>query len=267
MALPPLAFPTGTVVKWGARVAAEAWAFYEAYLESEHVETDDLGEWRRCQAQWTRTTPAGTSEDRAICTYDFANFTDGHWDSSWTAGDYTTLEALLQTMFTAFAGWQNSNHSLLELRWFRMSFPDTMSFAHRFNPTGPPERVTPMPTTGQNNTTSTAMPYQVAATVTEKTPIPKHWGRWYYPGISPNAIDGNSRIKTSVVDVFGNAAAAMYQGANAAELPGIVPVTQIQKVLTKKILNVSEVQVDDLPDIQRRRRPKQSLYKKKTVLT
>jgi hypothetical protein len=53
------------------------------------------------------------------------------------------------------------------------------------------------------------------------------------------------------------AADTLYEAWAAAELFAVVPVSQVNKAPYRALLGVRQLQVDDIPDIQRRRRPRQ----------
>jgi hypothetical protein len=48
----------------------------------------------------------------------------------------------------------------------------------------------------------------------------------------------------------------LYSGLAGSDFQIAVPVTSIDKVDARVLLNVTSVQIDDIPDVIRRRRPK-----------
>jgi len=261
MALPAAALPWAKLAKYGLRAAGEAWAIYEAYLAGEHVKDPVVGEWRQLQWHFTRSTPAGRSEDRAIMTFDFFNVTDNDWDSTWTTADYTAVETPALTCWNALKGVVQSNHTLVEMRWFRRSFREVMTPSVRFNPSGPPERITPVGTSGSLSTTGGNAIYQAACSITEVGPLPGHWGRTYLPGVSATNVDASSRFITTCCDAVATAVQTWYSAAWTAQLIPCIATTQLNKNLGGFITPVLEIHVDDVPDVIRRRRPKQTTYR------
>jgi len=261
MALAALPVTSGALkfTKWVVRAAAEGLALYEAYLQFGQTTGDVAAvEWRRMHAVFTRATPAGTTEDAALCTFDFVNITSGTIDTTWTTTDYTNIETALSTMFTTLAPGQSPKLTLSSYRWYRKQFaPPGSSYPsgapRYFVDSGPPLRITPKSIVGTGSGTQ-QVPFQVALSVTEKTPLPKHWGRWYYPSPGMSMFDAFGRIANPA---FVSAPAATAYGACAdAELFPVVPVGKSQA-----LLGVTQIQVDDIPDVQRSRRAKTTLVR------
>lgn len=214
-------------------------------------------EWRKLVLTYQRATPAGTVEDHAQIGFDFVNITGGSVDTSWITSDYTTIEAAVDTWVAAVKTMQHTSHTLDGFRWYRMKFLDPMLPNKRFEDSGPPVRLTTRSVPGTN--VNLPLPYQMAFSVTERTAVPKHWGRFYLPGVvSTDANGTGGRIGTTPRTTLANATAAMYSTCAAAELFPVVPVTQVNKVLGGALLGITDVVVDDIPDVIRRRRPKQA---------
>jgi len=262
----PLTYPVSGPVKWFVRVAPFAYGLGEFLVDQYLVkDADDPLEWRRVSCKFVRETPAGTVEDAAYCTFDLCNFTDATVDSTWTTADYVAAEARLDTFWNAVKVYFPATHVLKEYRWFRRQFAEIQTApdangrnGHLFEPSGPPQRITVKTITGTS--AAPAFPYQVACTVTEKTAFPRHWGRWYIPGFCV-ALAADGRWPSGAVTAVATAAGALMNGLTADQLPLVVPAAMIDKTPAKYLLNVTSMQVDDIPDIQRRRRPRQPLIR------
>lgn len=218
-------------------------------------EVDEQGgmEWRRLQCTFTRSTPTGTNEDVAVCTFDLVNFTDGVVDPTWTTGDYEAAEALFDTWWMAVRARTVTGTSFQSYRWYRRSFPLSQQF-------GPPLRVTSDPVPGMVSAAET-QPFQVACSVTEITPIPRSWGRFYLPGIGGDNLDNYGRWSSTCMDAIADATEALYEGLYTAQLVPCVPMAAAET-----LLNVQKIQVDDIPDVIRRRRASTTLLRDTRVL-
>jgi hypothetical protein len=105
------------------------------------------------------------------------------------------------------------------------------------------------------------MPPQVAFALTEKTAWPKHWGRTYLPTPQGLHVFGD-RWTSACVDTIVGAANTLYQGLAAAEFFPVVPVTQVASDPARALVGITQVQGDDIPDVIRRRRPRNTTYRK-----
>jgi hypothetical protein len=260
--------PLAPVIAWPAAAAARILIWYgtpilydaiQGLTDSSHEESDETRlEWRRLVIGWTRPAPTGLIEDKAHITFDIANITGGDLDPSWTTADYTACETFFDEWANVVKTYQADSHTLKEYRWYEMRFRQTQTSTHRFATTGPPLRTTAKTITGAS--TALELPYQVAMSVTERTGVPKHWGRFYLPGITGAMIQQGAaagRWDPALTAAIGNATAELYQDLEGADFMPIVPVTQINKVFAKALLRVNQVVVDDIPDVIRRRRPRQ----------
>jgi hypothetical protein len=99
--------------------------------------------------------------------------------------------------------------------------------------------------------------------VTEKTPVAKHWGRFYMPGMSASNLEAaGARWSDAMVDAAALSMSTLAQDLADDHIHLVVPVTQIDKIATRTLFGVSAVQVDDIPDVVRRRRPVSVSYRK-----
>jgi len=239
-----------------------AWLAYVALFDDD-VQVIDLNdeEWRRVVLKFTRTAPSGATEDAAFLKFDIFLLGDDWIPETWSTGHYTQNETALNTWWTAVKPYVSANHTLAEYRWYRMSFRNPMSVDHRFNDSGPPLRVTTVGTPG-TDATSSYNPYQVAASITFKTGHRTHWGRVYLPGLANQRIGSTSRISTACCDALANATDTMLGTMLTNEDFLFIPSTQSDGVLAPAMLSISAIQVDDVPDVIRSRRPRTTTYRK-----
>lgn len=252
--------------KWGVKGSGYLWGIAEELLDyNGNVEDESELQWRRLTVEWQRSTPVGTSEDHAFITLDFVNITGGQIDTSWVTADYTAVETALLTWLNVIKTAQTGEHVATAAKWYQMQFANPMTSQRRFVPTGPPKRIYPLNVAG--TVAAPPMPYQVALSVTERTAIPKHWGRFYLPGMSHGSLATSSRWGSATVDAIANATSTFYDTCQTAEIFPVVVSTQSEAAtggtqLQGTLLGVQHVQVDDIPDVVRRRRPRNTTYRK-----
>jgi hypothetical protein len=227
-------------------------------------------EWRYVAMSFQRATPVGTVEDRAMVGLNLTNITSGDLDKSWTTQDYTDCDTILTEFWTGLKPAITNGHTLVDLRYYKKTFnsavpkntpadaidPATGKHYLRFNKLGPPEHIFAINQTG--GTSAAPMAYQVAASITLKTPTPKHWGRIYVPGLTSNASTTNGRWTPSTCTLLANQMAELIDDLHQKSFQLVVPTTQVNNVIHYALQTVSQVVVDDIPDVQRRRRPKQA---------
>jgi len=250
------------------RVAVGAYdALYDVTFRTD---TDAETEWRKVVLKFDRVQPSGLSDDSALIAFHIQNWTSGHPDASWTTTDYTQCEAALDEFMTSMQFWYGITHTFKGYWWYRMNFAEDMDVggvakpdSKRFAFTGPPTRVTPKTQAG--TASGVSLPYQCALTITLQTAAPHHWGRVYFPGIATSMLETSAdigRYDDAKIQGIANAAAELVDDLNTNQLFLVIPTTQTNKVLGGKLQTVSGVQVDDIPDIIRRRRARNPAYRK-----
>lgn len=191
--------------------------------------------------------------DRSLLTtgLDDAIFTT-HWEL--TALDHANRDAAttkLKTFWTAVAAYLSTTHVLREVKWYDVSatVPHT-AFKESILTGAAPG--TPGASAGLT------MPPQVSVSVTLKTQPRKHWGRFYLPGVTGSQLDDNGHkgaLKPSVCDAIAAAARTLAQPTGGASL-----------IIYSRPAGVTyfptEVQVDDVVDVIRKRRMRKATYKK-----
>lgn len=266
MALPASA-GSWKLVKWLVKKAPEAVPPVALYLLSLLDEDEDVSElaWVRAHVRFSRATPTGTVEDYAQFKLDLMNITSGAVDTSWTAGDFSACTTAITTFLTTLQADTANSHTAKEIRYYAMAFNPSdpgpgglPSVRPRpFMDTGPPLDIATLSIAGGG---STRMAYQVATTVTLKTAWPKHWGRIYLPGPSAT-IDSTGRLPSVYQQKVANAFFDLNDDLSAAGFLLQVPVGQVSKQRFHALLGLTQVVVDDIPDVVRRRRAKQAFVR------
>lgn len=257
--VPGLPAPVPKWVKVLIKVGEAAGWFLLEELMDHHTQAADREdvEWRRLIVRVQRATPSGTEEDYATMSFDIVNITGGQVDKTWTSADFISCEAAFDEWLTSIKTYMHSSHTVTNYVWYRMRFRETMTPTHRFEDTGPPVRNQAKTIVGTN--VGIPLPYQCAISVTERTGVPRHWGRFYIPGFTAADVDATpGRLDTPTATVVSNVTAELYDDLQGNEFYPVVPVTQVNKVLAGGLLLVNQIQVDDIPDVIRRRRPRQA---------
>lgn len=258
---PALPTPLLKWTKYVLRGVAEGWALIQALNDYSPVASSpqDL-EWRYAVLRFSRPSPVTAPEDYAQIGLHLVNITGGDVDKSWTAGDYTTCDGHFDEWWTTIKPQIQADHKLVDVRYYRKTFNAPMTPEKRFADSGPPEHIHPVNLAGTSVTLP--LPHQIAMSVTLKTSVPKHWGRVYMPGLPQSAAaDGYGRWQSTPRQAVANAFAELMDDLAGSEFFPVVPVTQVNKVLTPGLLGVTSVQVDDIPDVVRRRRARTTLVR------
>jgi hypothetical protein len=223
-------------------------------------EVDDIV-WMKIVCTFMRTSPAGTTEDRAQLAMHFLNITGGNIDSSWTTADFNSLGGPFGAWWTSVKPLVSSNTTWDAMKFYKMAFdPADPGPGHRtgsglnaFRDTGPPAFQILGPQAGASGFNSA---YQIAATCTFKTALPKHWGRIYLPGAG--SLDANGRITAANAKLLADACHDLADATAALGFLHVVPMASLDKQRFHALLGVDAYQVDDIPDVVRRRRPRQA---------
>ena len=248
--------------KWAIALGATPSSYLVSlltYLGSTTDVTDPApGVWMHIQAVFIDTFSNRTA-DEMVVTFDLANITGGGLDSSWTSGDFSTAEAPLVSICTQWMAHASAQVTCKELRWYPRSF-NPYTNPKPFPPSGPPVHVTPVNVIGG---VSAPIPHQIAVTHTEKTTYPKHWGRCYWPApaYSASLFGSGGLLTTAFVDAWALAVKTAYDTLIAAEFYPLVPTTTVGGVASRSLLGITAIQVDDIADVQRRRRAWSGVHK------
>lgn len=229
-------------------LAPPAYTFLKELLD-EGAQTEDVEdlEWRRVAVKYDNLNSTATADD-AWVGFDIVNVTDGDPDPTWTDADFVSAEGHLDTFFNDSKASCSTNYQVSEYRWYRRRF-NPYGVPEAFADSGPPVRVTPRTYTGVSAYGGAT---QIAASLTERTTFPKHWGRTYMPGVWQ--IGANGRFGSSLVNQIADQAKTLYEGLGGDDFTIVVPMTQLDGDPNRGLLHVTKVAVDDIPDVIRRRR-------------
>jgi len=215
-------------------------------------------EWRHVQTIWDI---AGSTEasDRAVTTFDIVNVTGAAIDNSWTDADYNSVNSDISGLCTLWLAHMPTSARLVGINYYRRSF-NPLSNQQPFTKSGPPERSY---TYNNAGTGTGVLVRQVASTTTDRTTYPRHWGRNYWPflNLASSSVDASGYLVPAFTDAWGLAVHDQYANMMNKEFFPVVPVTQVAGVPTRGLLGITQIQMDNLPDIVRRRRPKLATHK------
>jgi hypothetical protein len=180
-----------------------------------------------------------------------------HWDLA--ALDHASRDAAttkLKTFWAAAAPSIGTQHVFREVKWYdvnaaapRTVFKETILAAAAPGIAG--------------GSAGLVLPTQDACSITLKTVPRRHWGRFYLPGFTGTQMDDSSHRghwKPALCDTLAAAAKVLCSGPGSN-----LPVVYSQPLHVT--YGITEVQVDDVPDIIRRRRAKKAIYKKSVATT
>lgn len=235
--------------------------------------------WRYVVVTFSRQTPVGTVEDKAQIGLNIVNITNGDIDTSWDDGDFTAVNTALGTFLNAWQASASNTHTADEIRYYVRGFnpdlpigqpvttpdPATGKPYQRFVHSGTVERVYPVTKIGASSAAVEA--YQVAMSITWRTAQRRHWGRIYLPGVSIGATSQFGRFNSATITTIANAAAELVDALGDAGFQLFVPTTQVGGKFHVAGQTITEAVVDDIPDVVRRRRPKQPSIKQVGVPT
>jgi hypothetical protein len=195
---------------------------------------------------------AFTTRERGMFGIHYVNSTSGALDTTWTSADYAAVESAVSTAWTAYAAAISTEVRLVEHRWY----PYGPGYIGTKSAPIPPARVTTLGTPLAGSM-SGAHVRQVGSTVTLRTTLRRHWGRFYLP-LSSSNFATNGQLSSTSADSYAATARTMLTSPEASQ--GVSPV--VYDKLRKQVYGVTAIEVDTVPDIQRRRRPRDPGYKK-----
>jgi len=201
---------------------------------------------RRCLVTFDRTGIA-TTADPCFFHFDFLNMTAGAPDDTWITSDYTGLETLVSAFCTSMVGFWSNLEKVTTFSWYRVGTGVSKP--------NPAERILVLGAPIVGTVSSGFQAPQIATTITFRTGVRKSWGRTYIP--YSLGVTSSRRLSSTQCDSIAGAANTLATGAATNDMHLVV----VSKPLASS-LNVEHVEVDDVLDVQRRRRWKQSTYKK-----
>lgn len=201
-----------------------------------------------CQTVFQMKTAGGAFDDtnRGMFGVHWLNTTGGALDATWDRDDYLAVHSAVAQFATAMASYVPNSIRFTENRFY--------PFGPGVTKPNPPDEVFGLG--GIAGAASAASPYQLATSVTIRTALRVHWGRFYLPA-SANNISGNGLFGPSFVTNVASAARTFLSAPGASR--GIVPC--VYDRVRHTAFGMTELAVDDVPDIIRRRRPPHGILK------
>jgi hypothetical protein len=259
----PASTPAWKIIRWMVKHSVEVVppaALYLLSLLDDDGEATDI-QWMRWHVIGNRQTPAGTTEDQAQFKLDIVNITGGALDTSWTAGDFSNVDTDITAFMNTIVGLMTGSWTWVKLNAYRMQFNEddpgpggAPAVPPRpFLNTGPPIYSATKALSGSG---TDSHPYQVAASATFRTGWPRHWGRIYLPNPAFIPVTGG-RLPSAFRTTYANALFDLRDDLAGHGFLMTVPVAQAAKAKFHALLGVQEIVVDDIPDVIRRRRPRQ----------
>jgi len=204
--------------------------------------------------------------DNFVTTFDIVNITGGAIDSTWNEADFAAVSAQIYALSQGWVSRMSSDYRWIEQRYYRRYF-NPLSLTQPFAPSGPPAMIIPNSGTGAQGSYQAP---QVAVTTTDRTAYPGHWGRNYWPHPYAGLASSGGYISQSSVDSLAQLVHDVYEDLMGAEFYPVVPITRYTSgdtvIPARGLLTISEVQVDNLFDVMRSRRPKKATYRKRLPL-
>jgi hypothetical protein len=243
---------------WLAETVAQGilWQAYQYGTEIAASTDPNPGTWRRFSFHWANLGTADPADDQFF-TIDIVNITNGAVDSTWTAGDYNLLQPALDSFVAGIAAHTSSLMTCDYVDVYKMAFRP-YSDPKPFALTGAPEHRYTMNHPGTNTPNFP----QVCSSVTEITLNRRHWGRFYTPTLGAQACDiATGRVHATAVNSLASTVETFYAALYAFEFQPVVPTTQVDKVPTRTLQYVNGIRVDDVSDVQRKRRYVQAQLK------
>lgn len=222
-----------------------------------------VNEWRRLTVRFSYTASTDTADD-AYCGFDFVKIIGGIISNDWADADYVAVELQMFAILEAWKVNETTQYAADLFRWYRRAYnpygtmvgdpPKLQVFA----PSGPPARISPTTSTGILTTTQAT---QVSLSVTERTAFPHNWGRFYLPGFAASKLDPSGHAATATVDALGTAIRAAFTSIMGTGIFPVVPTTQVDRKPAYGLLTLDHIQIDDVPDVIRRRRLKSPIHR------
>jgi hypothetical protein len=216
--------------------------------DQQRSETPIWGYYSQNVFEMQDATGTFTSKERGLFGIHWINTTGGALDTTWIAADFAAAESAIQTFWTALSSLIAFDCRFVEHRWY--------PYGPAVVPPNPPTRITTLgtPLVG---TPSPRGIHQQACTVTFRTALRRHWGRIYLPlwGVT---LGSGATLTSGNADTIANAARTLATAPGTAQ--GIVPVVWNRNA--KVAYGITDIEVDNVLDVVRRRRTRTTTYKK-----
>jgi hypothetical protein len=238
---------------------ASYWASQSVDFDAVVADNGGLLGCSRLTLKFNRLQPAGVTEDQVMTHFWFAKIAGTDY-AYVPVVELATIEPLVDTWFTAVKPFVHSDFTLVEYAWhqFTENSPPSMdkNGVRRGQKPGPAVRTTAKSVVGTFS--GTGLPHQVACNVTMRTCSRRHWGRSAIPGMGSGSLQGQyGRFSSTTVDAIANATNVLHDSAQTATYQ-----VGVWSQLHPAFMTPKTIEVDDVPDIQRRRRAKRTAYRK-----
>jgi hypothetical protein len=219
-----------------------------------HQATGLLG-WSQVRLQFSRTVPTGYVEDLAQMSLSFSKIVGGGEYAYVPTAELSTIEGHLDTFYTNIKDNISSQYTLVAYVWHHYNADLPRDKSGRGLKPGPAVRTTIKALPG--SVATSRAPDQLTSTITWRTTSRRHWGRVYIPGIAASKFDTTyGRLTTATVDDLSAAGLTLHTATQTAGYQLVVA-----SQLHPGVLTPTQIEVDDVPDIQRRRRAKRPSYR------
>jgi len=263
MALPPVR----PIISWGIKAlwylaeTALTGVLWDKFDEANEIqpsggtlEEPGANSWRHWSLRWDNVI-TGDTADAQVFGLDIVNLTSGQVDPTWTQGDYDTVIGHLSTFYSGISAHVSSNYSLGQVAAYVKAFrpyDDPKPFVD----SGAPDIEWAGNVAGSG---LPGLPPQNCTTVTEQTPSRANWGRFYLPTLGMAELTSVGRLDSAKAGQIITLANTLFENLANAQFPVVVPTTSSGSTKTtfvpKRTLQaVTAVSIDDVVDIQRRRR-------------
>lgn len=208
-----------------------------------------------------RAVAPGFREDKAIVSFHLAvrPGVQGLYSHLDAADAQVVEDAFATDFFTAkYAAEMTSQWSLSEYAWrnFGADFPLDKNGVSK---PGPIWRIRQINAAG--TASNTRLPDQDAMTVTYRTGSREHWGRNYFGGLTVGALGSTTYGHWAGTTVDNVAKYTRDWAENLWNNPRVIELV-VWSAKHRGIMGIDEIVVDDVVDIQRRRRAKGTTYRK-----
>lgn len=197
---------------------------------------------------FSRTTPSTFIDDVVVTSLAFVKDALAGATSYLLGSEKATVEGFADTMWTSLKVQVPAHYTLKEYRWH--------DYSTDWKKPGPATRVTTVGAAATGSSTN-CVPDQVATSVTFKTASRLHWGRMYLPQLITTNYTSTGRIVSNTVDLVSGYLHTFLNACSGAALEPVVRSTS-----HRGTLGIVEIQMDNIPDVIRSRRAKQTDYRK-----
>lgn len=258
---PPTTLPPWGKLLWYLAKTLAQGAAYAAYDYAKEIQATPSSEtdpptstWRKFSVKVENNLSTQTADDQ-IVNFEIAKYTNGNLDSDWIDDDYNAVWASLSVIVSGLMTRAPAYLTATSVRAYIRGY-NPYTEEKTFMDSGPPGLIT------------TNEP-QMCSSVTEETPVRKHWGRFYTPTTGGNYIQANGRYDTAFVDGLAQLVHDNYEFLYSIGYPPVVPTVSTGASKAdpdgkplRSLQTVTGIRVDDIPDVIRRRRYRTAAYRK-----